>query len=717
MISPKAQIVRNRICTAAVRHLCTLSLVLVLLSCGFPANAAAGIAPFIETEAAPTSFRKGTKLFEDRDYVASEIPAFLDGYTLLRSRIDEVKIHARTGGEVYALTPKEHPNAASQGKALRESGFAKMDISPVQLFAGEINQVEVYSRMLKDGERLAFRKWVVLVLPKEGRAEVPLVESQRPWYQNDGELLYNGIRLPREWPPRTQDFDSTEPMQVPYLRYPPSVINIDVGRQLFVDDFLIEFTTLERVFHQPEKYRGNPVLKPETDLERQGRLNAVAAPFGDGIFYDPDERLFKMWYHAGWFDGTALATSSDGIKWSRPSLSVEPGTNLVIPGTGERRRDGSSLWLDLESKESDERFKLLLYARTGQLGQELQGGEVSFHTSGDGVNWTLRHSKPSNSDNTTVHYNPFRKKWVFAPKVIKGWSRVRHYWESSSFLNVETWSEEKAVPWIRNDRLDKPDPRIGEPAQIYKIDAVAYESLMLGLVQILYGPENNKAAIAGQPKITDLAVAFSRDGFHWDRTNREPFIASARTKDCWDRGYVGSSGGVCVVSPDKIFFYYSGFAGGDGRRTWQQNYWSEMYANGATGLAILRRDGFASMEAGKKPETLTTRPLAFSGNHLFVNVSANTGEMRVEILGQDGKPISPYTKENCMPVTVDKTKVMVLWKGAVSLEPLHSRNVRFRFYLRDAKIFSFWVSRHLSGESEGFLAAGGPGYSSNKDVR
>jgi hypothetical protein len=27
---------------------------------------------------------------------------------------------------------------------------------------------------------------------------------------------------------------------VPYLRHPPSVINVDVGRQLFVDDFLVE---------------------------------------------------------------------------------------------------------------------------------------------------------------------------------------------------------------------------------------------------------------------------------------------------------------------------------------------------------------------------------------------------------------------------------------------------------------------------------------------
>src|SRR5690606_13646122 len=63
-------------------------------------------------------------------------------------------------------------------------------------------------------------------------------------------VLYNGIRLPDIWPPQTQDPLDTSPMRVPYLENPPEIIPIDVGRQLFVDDFLIETSTLERVFHQ-----------------------------------------------------------------------------------------------------------------------------------------------------------------------------------------------------------------------------------------------------------------------------------------------------------------------------------------------------------------------------------------------------------------------------------------------------------------------------------
>ena len=37
-------------------------------------------------------------------------------------------------------------------------------------------------------------------------------------------------------------------MPAPYLVHPPEIIPIDVGRRLFMDDFLIEETTLERTF-------------------------------------------------------------------------------------------------------------------------------------------------------------------------------------------------------------------------------------------------------------------------------------------------------------------------------------------------------------------------------------------------------------------------------------------------------------------------------------
>ena len=130
-------------------------------------------------------------------------------------------------------------------------------------------------------------------------------------------ISYNGIPLPGEWPPRHIGVGD-DPLPVPYLSSPPAVVPVDVGRQLFVDDFLIERTTLKRVYHAAEVHEAAPVLSPETELELNRGQCPVAAPFNDGAWYDPADRIFKLFYQAGWYDGAAMATSDDGINWRRP---------------------------------------------------------------------------------------------------------------------------------------------------------------------------------------------------------------------------------------------------------------------------------------------------------------------------------------------------------------------------------------------------------------
>src|SRR6266850_1719337 len=81
-----------------------------------------------------------------------------------------------------------------------------------------------------------------------------------------GQTLHNGIEVPAEWPPRLAKFPTSverDAVVPPYLTSPPAVIRIDVGRQLFVDDFLIADTTLTRTFHQPVYHPACPVLTPD----------------------------------------------------------------------------------------------------------------------------------------------------------------------------------------------------------------------------------------------------------------------------------------------------------------------------------------------------------------------------------------------------------------------------------------------------------------------
>ena len=519
--------------------------------------------------------------------------------------------------------------------------------------------------------------------------------------------LPNGIRLEDEWPPRGIDSASDAPMPVPYLESLPAVIPIDLGRQLFVDDFLIAENSLERVFHQPRKHEGNPVFQPSTPLETEG-VHPAAVPKAGGVWWDPEARCYKMWYEAGWLGRTAYATSVDGLVWERPSLDVEPPTNRILP---EFRPDSGTVWLDLEDRDPSQRYKMLLREPQEEIGGALEGPGRCM-VSSDGIRWSAQVATGRMGDRSTMFYNPFRKVWVHSIRSYES-GRCRAYREHPGFLGGAPWTDEERVFWCRADRLDLPDPLIGQAAQLYNLDAVAYESLMLGLFEIHLGPENKVCEAEGRLKITELKIAFSRDGFHWHRPDRTPFIAAARQDGVWDRGYVQSVGGVCLIVGDELWFYYTGFRGDSANQRDRHGYHAGMYAHGATGIAKLRRDGFASLRAGTVEESVLTRPVTFTGGHLFVNA---VGTLRAEVCTEQGVPIPGFTVADCLETTGDRTKAGVHWRGNANLESLVGQPVRFRFYLQNGDLYAFWVSREATGASTGYVAAGGPGFTSSRDL-
>jgi len=544
------------------------------------------------------------------------------------------------------------------------------------------------------------------------------------------EVLYNGIELPIEWPPKDIEMNSREPMRVPYLENPPAIIPIDIGRQLFVDDFLIEKSTLKRVWHRPVKYDGNPVLKPQREHEGS-RTTLKCSP----VLYDPADKLFRVWYMTGSHRDRCLAVSKDGIRWERPELDVVPGTNYVLYNADWEHTNGFDVELDHNAANSDERYKAIHYRKPDL--------ENVFCTSPDGVHWKEIARAPKYiedmpefrdrslgragnrfhpGDVCTFHWNPFRKVWVFDVKEhhTPGRGRARFYREGETFAELADINPENLVFSMGADRLDKFFPGIDNSSdlhgyvkvtpQMYQRDAVAYESLMLGTFSLWYNQLPQWKRI---PKINQIFAGFSRDGFHWDRPDREPFIPIEREKGVGhsEFGYLRPAGGGCVAVGDKLYFYYEGTSGinRDGEPSRNET----MTMN----LAILRRDGFASMEAGDEMGTLQTRPVTFKGKHLFVNLDAPEGELKVEVLDAEGNVIAPFTLENCIAAATDETKLEVEWTNASDLSSLRERPVRFRFHLRSGALYAFWVSEHATGESNGYLASGGPGYSGPRDVR
>lgn len=509
-------------------------------------------------------------------------------------------------------------------------------------------------------------------------------------------VLYNGIVLPSPWPPEDR-IPTRDPMPVPYLEQPPAVIPIDVGRQLFVDDFLIEQTDLSRVYHRAEYLPGNPVLKPdqpwEMDTLSGDRPAPTAMPFSDGVWFDPKDNLFKMWYMGGYVKSTCYAYSRDGITWEKPALDIVPGTNIVQI----EKRDSNVVWLDLNEPDPERRFKTFVYSLE-------QRGCLSIYFSPDGIHWVDSgvRSGPT-GDRTTVFFNPFRNVWVYSIRDYEadGIGRYRRYWEHENVLAGAQWQKKQAPFWVGADTLDPPRQDLGTPCELYNLDAVAYESLLIGLFDIWRGQPDNRA------KPNELCIGFSRDGFHWSRPSHVPFIPVSENTGDWNWANVQSAGGCCLVVGQQLYFYVSARQGVPG---------SSASGVCSTGLATLRRDGFASMEAGAETGTLTTRSLQFSGRYLFINTMTLSGELRVEILDVDGKPIAPFLIENCMPIVNNSTCVPVRWKDTDDLATVRGRPVRFRFHLHNGALYSFWVSPSKSGASNGYVGAGGPGFTGPTDT-
>ncbi|MEZ5352265.1 MAG: chitobiase/beta-hexosaminidase C-terminal domain-containing protein [Bryobacteraceae bacterium] len=518
------------------------------------------------------------------------------------------------------------------------------------------------------------------------------------------ETLYNGIVLPPVWPP---DVQATQLYTPPtYITNPPAVIPIDLGRQLFVDDFLIASTTLTRREHRPVMHPGNPVFAPD------GVADPTAAiPFSDGVWFDPSDGLFKMWYFGATGSTVSYATSTDGIQWTRPALpgGPFPGTNRLTQLRGGR--DSTTVWFDQEETNPARRFKLFYY-----YPDTVNDPSIFYRFSPDGILWgpDEPHRFSSISDRTTLFWNPFRKRWVEsirsrwalpdAPTRPGYFSRARLYSESADLINwtpITFWTSP-----------DVQDPIYGggtnSPPELYNLDAVAYESVILGLFSWYHpGPpgETNKQG----PNLVELTAGFSRDGFQWVRPTRgygpTAFIPASNTPGTWNAYNTQSVGGCMLVVGEELWFYFSG-------RTAQKP------ANGimSTGLAKLRRDGFYSMDAGTAEGTLTTRRVSFSRRRLFVNVDSAGGELRAEVLDTNGNVISPFSKGNSIPARINTTLHEMKWNGATDMAALAGRTVQFRFYLRNGSLYSFWVSPDASGASGGYVAAGGPGYDSAKDT-
>lgn len=87
-----------------------------------------------------------------------------------------------------------------------------------------------------------------------------------------------------------------------------------------------------------------------------------------------------------------------------------------------------------------------------------------------------------------------------------------------------SWANDQIAFWQRCDVRDLRESEPGTiynknlPPQLYHLNCVGYESVMLGLFAIIKGFDQAHNAVcenSGVPKHIDLHAGFSRDGFHF----------------------------------------------------------------------------------------------------------------------------------------------------------------------------------------------------------
>ena len=500
-------------------------------------------------------------------------------------------------------------------------------------------------------------------------------------------------------------------------------------RQLFLDDHVVaEINNLTHTMHQPDKK--GAVIRPDWHMEERC-LQTRSAPC-----WDPEAQVFKLGVSATLAPVSTcfIWESTDGLHWSRQQKSNMKFDMMVYDGT---------------DPDPARRYKCLLPAVAWGPARDTGGAAISP----DGVTWTLLDIPPIPSyDEWNFSFDEQEHLFIGMVKVGGPYGRS---WAISTSKDFEHWTESEMI--FHADELDQEiaskaiercfaDPgrmhpeyntpgHAGAPgssrppggggppyiADIYQFPVFRYEGLYIGLPTIFHQTGTVPPDWAGFDKLNlpDSFLELVRDhgdytGFHnvqlacswdlhtWQRLgDRQPFIPlSPVGTGAYDTQLIMAPSNA-VVRGDELWFYYTGgklysTAGAERKRY-------------AICLAVLRRDGFISLDAGEEGGSIITKAMRIpeGAQRLCVNVDAPQGELRAAMrnpstrvvvpAGQDletgvtfGQPLEDFAIDKCVPVTGDQGRAEVTWEGNTNLSALAGQDVQIRFRLRSASFYSFW---------------------------
>jgi len=243
--------------------------------------------------------------------------------------------------------------------------------------------------------------------------------------------------------------------------------------------------------------------------------------------------------------------------------------------------------------------------------------------------------------------------------------------------DFETWSDFDPV-------LVPTERDVGFPG----LAAFRYEGLYLGLLWVRDHAGSNAAISA------ELTV--SRDGIDWGHPFPGEPILEPGSDGVWD-GRTLVTPVAPVVYDDTVWFFYGGQNISYGRQPLNraQSGWieDEQRKQRAIGLATLGLDGFVSLAGGDEGGSVLTASVEFGGNDLYVNLDAEMGDARVELLDDSGRPYPGFDRAAAVPLTDDTIRQPVRWRSEAQFSDLNGHTGRVRIHLRNADLYAIWTER------------------------
>ena len=460
-------------------------------------------------------------------------------------------------------------------------------------------------------------------------------------------------------------------------------------RQLFLDDCGVErIESLKRTLHQPDKK--GAVIRADYLANPSYTIQTRTAPV-----WDPDREIFKSWC-SGVGTNAGYIESPDGLSWTT-GARMNMGVSMVVRDGADpdpaRRYKAALLNAGFAVSPDGARWKKLDVPAIPSFDE----GNFSYDEKGGLFIHTVKRDGPHGRAVALATSRDF-ERW-------KDYGLIFHADERDQRLGRRTIRARLADRALKQTEYDVPE---FYSVQVYNMGVFCYEGIYIGLPSMYHHtgkvppdwPGFKKMNLS--PYIREAVSKYGDyTGFYnvqlvcsrtmelnsWRRVgDRAPFIeTSPLGAGAYDlQTIIGPSN--AVARGEELWFYYTGikqyaFISSGGERGYD-DYCPDA---GAICLAVLRRDGFVSLDAGRRQGAILTHPFTAPGRRLFVNVAAKkNGELRVEALGRRGGILTVSE-----PVRGDHVRAEVKWQRGV-FAGLKGREIRLRFTLRNAGFYAYW---------------------------